>query len=279
MTDLLRTALFVPASRPDRIPKALASGADAVIVDLEDAVEPAAKDTARAALAAFCGEQPQARVLVRVNDAASAWFASDLDVCARLAGVAGIVLPKAESAEQVAAAAVAGKPVIPIIESARGVLELPRIAAVAGVQRLSFGALDLGLDLGMAPQADGARAMLDHVRCQLLLHGRVAGLAAPLDGVYPAIDDESGLAAAARHARELGFAGMLCIHPAQIPIVHRTYAPSEQEVDWARRVVQAHESTGAAAFRLDGKMVDAPVIAQARQVLARAASQPGQAPG
>lgn len=270
--DLLRTALFVPASRPERIPKALASGADAVIVDLEDAVEPGAKDTARAALAEFCTASPDARLLVRVNDATTAWFQADLDACARLAGVAGILLPKAESAEQVAAAAAPGRPVLPIIESARGVVELPRIAAAPGVQRLSFGSLDLGLDLGMAPDSEGARAMLDHVRCQILLHGRVAGLRSPLDGVHPAIDDAAGLAAAAKHARELGFAGMLCIHPAQLPVVHQAYAPSEDEVGWARRVVDTHEQTGSAAFRLDGKMVDAPVIARARHVLALAES-------
>jgi len=271
--ELLRTALFVPASRPERIPKALAAGADAVIVDLEDAVEFSAKDTARAALADFCAGQPDAGLLVRVNDATTAWFADDLKACAGLPGVAGIVLPKAESAEQAAAAAAAGKPVLPIIESARGVLALPHIAAAPGVARLSFGSLDLGVDLGMDPAAPGAAAMLDHVRCQILLHGRTAGLRAPLDGVHPDIQDTAGLARAARHARELGFAGLLCIHPSQLAVVHGVYAPSEQEIDWATRVVQTHEQTGSAAFRLDGRMVDAPVIAQARRVLAMAGAE------
>lgn len=270
MTTVIRTALFVPGSRPERIPKALASGADAVIVDLEDAVEVSAKDAARANLSAFAAEHPDTPLMVRINDAGSAWFADDLAAARGLPAGSAVLLPKAESAAQAQAAAQAGHPVIPLIESARGIVALAEIAAVKGVSRLSFGALDLGLDLGIAQDTPGAAAVLDQVRFQILLHSRAAGLAAPIDTIFPAIKDEEGLARFAGRARDMGFGGMLCIHPSQVAAVHAAFAPDEADIAWARRVVAAAQETSAAAFRLDGEMVDAPVIARARQILARA---------
>jgi len=268
MKPLIRTALFVPASRPERIPKALASGADAVIVDLEDAVEASAKDAARAHLSAFIAGHPDTPLLVRVNDATSAWFADDLAAVRALPPGSAVLLPKTESAAQVIAAAQAGHPVIAQIESARGIVALAEIVATPGLDRLSFGALDFGLDIGMVQDTPGAAAVLDHARCQILLHGRAAGLAAPIDTVFPALQDEAGLARFAGRTREMGFGGMLCIHPSQVAVVHAAFAPDEQEIAWARRVVAAARENAEGAFRLDGKMVDAPVIARARQVLA-----------
>lgn len=265
-----RSILFVPAHRLERIPKALASGADAVVVDLEDAVEPAHKETARAGLAGFLSEHPQAWVLVRINGAGTPQHEADIALCASHAGVAGVMLPKTESAAQAAHVAAGGKPVWAIIESAVAVLALGDIAAVPGVARLVFGSLDFGLDLGLDQQSPAAGVMLDHVRCQLLLHSRAAGLAPPLDGVYPAFRDAAGLQRYARRARNMGFAGMLCIHPAQIADVHQAYAASDHDLEWAQGVVAEFERTGQAAFQFRGEMVDAPVLARARELLTQA---------
>jgi (S)-citramalyl-CoA lyase len=267
---LLRTALFVPATRPERFPKAFASGADAVIVDLEDAVEPAAKDAARAHLAQAAAVRGEVPFLVRVNGAGTPWHAADLRACAALSGVSGIVLPKAESADQVRAAGAAGQPVFPIVESARGVRDLAGLAGAPGVDRLVLGTLDLMLDLGVTPATAGADALLDEVRCQVLIQSRACGLAPPLDGVHADIADEAGLARAARRSCDMGFGGMLCIHPAQVGPVTRAFAPSADELDWARRVTAQAETAGSSAFRLDGRMVDLPVIEWARRILARA---------
>jgi len=264
----IRTALFVPASRPERIAKALASGADAVIVDLEDAVEASAKDSARANLAAFIAVHPDTLLMVRINDAESPWFADDLDTVRHLPQGSAILLAKAQSAAEVAAVAQTGHPIIPLIETAQGVIALPEIAAAPGVNRLTFGALDLGLDVGLMQDSAAATTVLNHVRSQLLLHNAAAALAAPLDTVFPAIQDEAGLTRHAQLARDMGFGGMLCIHPAQIAPVHAAFAPSEQELAWANRILAASEANPAGAFRLDGEMVDAPVIARARRVVA-----------
>src|SRR5699024_8742686 len=160
----------------DRFAKALAAGADTVIIDLEDAVGPEDKGLAREHITAFAGEHPQATFMVRVNGAQTAWFDDDLTWCQSLPAVAGVVLPKAENASQVAEAAHTGKPVMPIIESARGVLAMSELAKQAHVQRLSFGYLDLMLELGTTPDTGAARTVLDQVRVQLLVQSAACGL-------------------------------------------------------------------------------------------------------
>lgn len=269
MDSIVRTALFVPGSRPERFTKALASGADAVIVDFEDAVEASLKAQARDNLEAFLGANPDARVRVRVNAAGDPEQAADLELCRRLPGVIGILLPKAERAMQVRIAAACGKPVWPLIESARGLLALGEIAACEGVERLTFGGLDLALDIGMSSGTAAAAVVYDQVRLSLLLHSRVNDLQPPLDTVFPAFDDAEGFAATIRHGRDLGLLGALCIHPRQVSVVHAALAPSADELDWARRVVAASAS-GAAAFQVDGQMIDAPVLGRARRLLASA---------
>ncbi|MGN6579803.1 MAG: HpcH/HpaI aldolase/citrate lyase family protein [Bordetella sp.] len=266
---IVRSALFVPASRAERIPKALASGADTVIVDLEDAVEPAAKPAARQALVEFLDANPAVRLWVRVNDATTPWHEEDLAALRGQPGVAAVMLPKAESAAQVARAG-QGRPVVPIIETARGLVQIADVAAGAGVDRLAFGSLDYGVDLAFTPDTAAAAALLDHARGLVLLHSRAAGLAAPMDGVYPDIGDVQGLRAAAERACHMGFSGMLCIHPTQIEAVHAAFMPAQSDIDWSCRVLAAQRASGAGAFRFEGKMVDAPVLARARQVLARA---------
>lgn len=267
-----RTLLFVPGTRPDRFTRALASGADAVIIDLEDAVAPDAKAEARRHIETFAEGHPGVAFLVRVNGTTTPWFAEDLRLCRGLPDVAGLVLPKAESADQVMSASASGKPVFPIIESAAGLHALDGIAGVGGLGRLVFGALDLSLDLGIAPDTHGASILLDQARFQLVLQSRVSELAAPVDGVWPDVADAEGLALAARRARDMGFGGLLCIHPAQVSVVHRAFAPDATELAWARRVVAEADRLKSYAFKLDGKMVDRPVIERARRVVERAGS-------
>lgn len=266
---LLRTALFVPAIRPDRLPKALATEADAVIIDLEDSVAPEDKLTARRHLAEFAAAHPDERFMVRINDGTTTWFDQDLALCRELPGVVGIVLPKAEAARHVHIVSGAGKPLIPVIESARGLRNLDGIAGAAGVWRLSFGILDLMLEFGTRPGTDGSARILDQVRYQILLHSSMNGLPPPLDTIYADFSDLEGLGRRIAVARDMGFGGMLCIHPAQIPVVHEAFLPSAHELDWARRVLAEAERGGALAFRVDGRMVDLPLIERARRLLAR----------
>ena len=270
---IVRSALFVPGSRPERFAKALAAGADAVIVDFEDAVEEPLKLQARDNLAAFLTAHPQARVWVRVNAPEHAGHADDLAFCALQSGISAVLLPKVENAAQVAVAARTGKPVLPIIETAKGLLALERIAGAEGVERLSFGSLDLALDLNLNTDSASAQRFLDQARMAVQLHSRGADLAPPLDGVFPAIGDPQGQQRAMRHAYDMGYGGALCIHPSQVPLIHGVLAPSSEELAWARRVVDASVAAkGAGAFQLDGQMIDAPVLLRAQRLLALAES-------
>ena len=258
-----RSYLFVPGDRPERIAKARASGADAVIVDLEDAVAPANKLAARDAVAgALDATQP---VVLRINGADTAWFTEDARVAAH-PGVSAVLLPKAAAVESVAALRTAsgGKPVLALVESAAGMANLTALAAAAGVARLVFGSIDFQLDLDIA---DDDVALLPF-RMQLVLASRVANLPPPVDGVTTALDDAARIESEARRARSLGFGAKLCIHPRQVPIVNGAFSPSAAEVGWAQRVVEAAAAAGGAAVAVDGKMVDAPVLARARRLLA-----------
>ena len=285
--QLPRSYLFVPGDRPERFAKALASGADAVVVDLEDAVAPAAKDAARATVAQWLGSMAQGRhadhgrVVVRINDAAGNGsaesgsakngFAADVAMLAATGAVA-VMLPKAERAETIALlrAACPQIAVLPLVESARGMLAAHVLAAAPGVQRLVFGTIDyaLDLDLGTEPLA------LDHGHAHLALVSRAAGIATPVAGVSTALDDEAALLADLARARCHGFGAKLCIHPKQVAPIHRALAPTDDELLWAQRVLQAAEvarSAGLGAVQLDGRMIDRPVIERACRLVERAA--------
>lgn len=255
--------LFVPADRPERYAKALAAGAGAVIVDLEDAVAPDAKHAARRTLGAWLASA-SAPVIVRINAAETRWFADDLGLCAH-PSIAGVMLPKAERRADLAhASAVAvGKRLYPLIESAAGYDAMRTLASAPGVERLVFGSIDFQVDLGI--DGDGDELLM--FRSQMVLVSRLAGIRAPIDGVSTAIDDAEALRADATRARKLGFGAKLCIHPRQVPIVERAFAPSEAERAWARRVLDAAERAGGAAVAVDGKMVDKPVMLRARAIL------------
>jgi citrate lyase subunit beta / citryl-CoA lyase len=262
---LPRAYLFVPADRPERFAKARASGADAVIVDLEDAVAPEAKASARDALAAAL--DASAPLVVRINAAGTPWFEDDLELC-RHPGVAAVMLPKAEGIDAVCTVVeITYKDVLPIIESARGLREIHSIASVPGVIRLAFGSVDLALDLGIDCAPDGAESELLAFRSQVVLASRLAGLAAPVDGVSTAIEDLQRLQADTERSRRLGFGAKLCIHPKQLAIVQAVFTPPPERLDWARRVCKAFETAGGSAVAVDSQMVDLPVYQRAQAVL------------
>ena len=264
-----RSYLFVPASRPERIAKAIGSGADAVIVDFEDAVAPADKGQARDGLGApwaALGQQAAAAgvaMLVRINGADTAYYEDDLAWC-RAQGVSEIVLPKADPAgAQALAAALPGVRCFPLVENAAGFAGLRELARAGGVVRLLFGSIDLMFDLDV--QDDGEA--LHYFRSRLVLHSRAAGLPAPVDGVCTAIGDDAALAAETRRARAFGFGAKLLIHPGQVCGVHDGLAPSADERHWAGRVMAAAAAADGAAVAVDGKMVDRPVLERARRIL------------
>lgn len=270
------TFLFVPATRPERIAKALASGAGAVVVDLEDAVAPGEKAAARTALlAAVKALEPaqRARLLVRANAAGTPWHTDDVAAVAACVaqGLAGAMLAKAESAAVLAAVARALGPqglLVPLVESNAGLDALDALAQAPQVVRLAFGHLDLQVDLGMECAADEAELL--PVRLALVRASRRAGLAAPVDGVTTATDDLARLAEDTARSRRMGFGGKLCIHPAQVAPVQAAFAPDPVALTWARRVLDEAPAHGGAVFRLDGRMIDAPVLALAVRLVARA---------
>lgn len=262
-----RTLLFVPATRMDRLPKAEACGADAIIIDLEDAVPPQDKDRARALLLGH--QRLRVPTLVRINADSTQWFADDLDAVKDLGElVDGVLLPKTESAESVQEVVrhlLPGGSVVALVETARGFTHLDEVCRTSGVVRLAFGALDFGLDTGVAD--DGS---MTGVRVEIAVRSKARGLAPPVDGVTTTVDDPETLSRDVRRARAAGFGGKLCIHPRQIEPVQAAFTPEVDEIDWARRVLYAASELSGQPFLLDGEMVDQPVLTKAQQTLARA---------
>jgi citrate lyase subunit beta/citryl-CoA lyase len=219
-------------------------------------------------------------VYLRVNGVGSEWFEEDVAAAAELP-VAGIVLPKAESAAHVARAAAAlggARWLVPIVESAAALWNVLEIARGPMVERLAFGALDFRLDTAIR----GDDAELAYARSRIVLASRVAAVGAPLDSVTPAIDDEDCLRRDAERALRFGFAGKLCIHPKQAAPTNRAFQPSEEDVEWATGLLAAftarpeHER-GAFAYR--GGMVDRPVVERARRIVAAADAARNGEPG
>lgn len=275
-----RTYLFVPGDRPDRLAKALASGADAVILDLEDAVAPPAKVAARATVAQALPGLPAdavARLVVRINSEESEWFAGDLGLLGGLPAAMRpmVMLPKAERVPTLhrLQAACPGLGVLALVESARGVAAAEALAAGHGVTRLVFGTLDYALDLDLEVSASSpfGQVGLDAAAGRIAVASRAAGLAAPVAGVTTALDDEAILLADWARARAHGFGAKLCIHPRQVAPIHAALAPTAEQVTWAERVLAAAEAAAGAAVQLDGRMVDTPVIERARRIRERAA--------
>ncbi|WP_170328454.1 HpcH/HpaI aldolase/citrate lyase family protein [Ruegeria arenilitoris] len=258
MVNTIQVPLFVPATRPERFAKAAASGADAIIVDLEDAVAPADKDAARANVDGSFSDLP---VILRINAVGTPWFADDVQAL-KDRGFSAVMLPKSENLDDInqITAQVPDLPIIALVETAKGLGRAREIAAAPAVTRLAFGSVDFSADLGCEHQRDA----LLLARSELVLASRIAGISAPLDGVTVEVADPSVSGGDAEHSRALGMTGKMCIHPNQISKVKHAFMPSDVEVEWAQRVLKAAEG----AVMIDGEMVDEPVRNRARVILA-----------
>ncbi len=263
----LRSLLFAPGSDEHKLAKALASAADGVVCDLEDAVAPADKEAAREVVAAVLGEAaPGPARLVRVNGIGTAWAEDDLAFTATL-DLDGIVLPKA-SPEAVELLGSAGPPVIAIVETAVGLRQAFEIASEQRVAALVLGAVDLAAEVGLEPRPDAQEIL--YARSKVAIDSAAAGVRGPFDVVHLDFGDLAGLEEQCRLARSLGFRGKACIHPAQLDTINNVFAPSDREVDWARGIVAAFEGQTEGVLAVDGVMVDRPVVERARRILEEA---------
>lgn len=294
----LRSHLYAPGNNEKLLGRVLEAGADAVVLDLEDAVPPAEKERARdlvAEIVASRASQPAPAVFVRVNHPSTGLTAAEVAAVVR-PGLAGIRVPKTESAGEVrqlaawitAAERQAGLPagsvaLIPIIESAKGAWRAEEIAAAdPRVLALAFGAADFVRDLELRPGVEGTETL--HARSRLVLASRVAGVRPPIDSVLTRLDDDEALRAEATQARALGYFGKSAIHPRQLPAIHEAFTPTAAEVAHARSIVAAEEeaeragsgattvdsASGAAARGAGREFVDVAVVRRAQQTLALA---------
>jgi citrate lyase subunit beta/citryl-CoA lyase len=288
--------LFTPGDQPRRITKALTElPTDAVILDLEDAVAIDQKPATRTPVAAALTQPRTPRLFVRVNDASTPFFFGDLDAVVQ-PGLDGIVLPKTAHPEQIYLAdaylthlererALASKSIelMPLIENATGAASLRRLCRLAKqtqrVKQIGFGATDFTNDIGATWTDDESQLLF--VCSQIVLYSREAGLDPPIDSVYPLYKDHAGYEARCRRSRALGFGGRMCIHPDQLEPTNRLYAPTEDEVSWAKDVIaafEAAESQGIAALTVRGQLVDYAFVVRARQILQRARLKPPEGP-
>ncbi|GAA4088026.1 HpcH/HpaI aldolase/citrate lyase family protein [Nonomuraea soli] len=256
---MIVTWLYVPGDRPERFAKAAASGADVVIIDLEDAVAPDGKDAARENTLAYLAarEAGGPAVHVRVNDLATPRGRDDVGALAG-SGVDGVRVPKVEAPDVLDL--LGDLPGYALLESARGVLAASAIAAHPNVAGIALGEQDLAAELSIT-----AESAMDHLRLQVVLAAAAAGLPQVPMSVYPDVRDKAGLLASSARGRSIGLYGRAAIHPRQLPVIREAFRPGEQEIARAREVV-ALAGQGASALP-DGRFVDAPVIARARQVL------------
>jgi citrate lyase subunit beta/citryl-CoA lyase len=264
--------LFVPGTRPERFQKALDSGADAVILDLEDAVPVAEKELARNAIRSawpsFSKEQ-KGRLVIRSNSPGSQFYSADL-ILAQELDITSILIPKSESLDQMNGAALLlpNTAIIPMIETALGLDHLSEIANSNQVIRLALGNIDLQVDLGMACDADETE--LQTARFQIVLASRLAAIAPPIDGVTQSTDNIEQITHDAKRAKRMGFGAKLCIHPKQVAIVQAAFMPSQEDLVWAKRVIEADKASKGGAVKLDGRMIDRPVVVLAQRTLALA---------
>jgi len=264
--------LFVPGTRPERFQKALDSGADAVILDLEDAVPVAEKELARNAIRSawpsFSKEQ-KGRLVIRSNSPGSQFYSADL-ILAQELDITSILIPKSESLDQMNGAALLlpNTAIIPMIETALGLDHLSEIANSNQVIRLALGNIDLQVDLGMACDADETE--LQTARFQIVLASRLAAIAPPIDGVTQSTDNIEQITHDAKRAKRMGFGAKLCIHPKQLAIVQAAFMPSQEDLVWAKRVIEADKASKGGAVKLDGRMIDRPVVVLAQRTLALA---------
>ena len=282
--SVLRSFLFAPGNHARRVEKCLGLAADAVILDLEDAVAVAEKVATRATVVQALQGPRRSRGYIRVNAMSTPWCLGDF-LAVVGPGVDGIVLPKVERAAELQAAhwlleslerdrglPVGGIDLMPIIETASGFSNLGTIArAGTRARRLAFGAGDFTLDVGLSWSA-AETELLPH-RSALVVESRAAGLEPPVDTVWIRLQDSEGFAASVQQVKALGFQGKMCIHPDQVPVVNACFRPTAAEVTQAERVVQAFEQAereGLAAIQLDGRFIDYPIVYMAQRLLERA---------
>lgn len=280
----LRTLLFVPGNRPDRFEKAIGSGTDAVIMDLEDAVLPGQKGEARVQVRAGLLKPSPVPLIVRVNGLDTPHFGDDVRSVVG-EGLSGVMVPKVESADQLSDIHAAiteaenaqgletgALPLIAMIETAQGVDRISEIVRVrinpSRLHTIAFGAADYTLDLGIEMTRLGTELL--YARSRLAVACRAAGLERPIDTPFMLdLKDQEALTEDAMRARQLGFQGKLCIHPNQIEVCNRVFSPTEAEVRYAEKVIQAFEAAGQGGqgvLQMDGKFIDLPIVARARKV-------------
>lgn len=281
---LRRSLLFVPGAEPRKIEKARGAGADTLLLDLEDAVAPPQKDEARDTVAAALRSRMfgDAEVGVRINAPGTPYFEADLEVVIG-AGGRSILLPKSESVEQIAAvaqaierlesgASEATTKLLLLVESPAGVAGALAIGrATPRVDALCFGHADFSLAMGLG-EADASRGIVYHARCSVVIAAKACGVV-PIDSVHLAVKDDDAFRNDAELGLQLGFEGKLCIHPRQVEITNEVYTPTPEQIDHALRVIEASETAqreGRGVFTLDGKMIDAPLVAVQRRLLERA---------
>ena len=263
------TFLFVPGNRPERFIKALNSGAHAIIIDLEDAVAEEDKAAARSAIqqawSGFSAEQRKC-IVIRSNAPGTRFYGEDLMLAEEL-GIACLLIPKSESIDQIngAAEVLPTTAIIPMIETARGLQQIDAIANAQQVIRLALGNIDLQADLGMA--CDVQETELQVARFQLVLASRLAEIAPPIDGVTTTTDDVERITADALRAKRLGFGAKLCIHPKQVPVVSKAFMPTDAELQWSNQVIEADKASKGGVVKLNGRMIDRPVVLLAKRLL------------
>lgn len=264
MNGISRSLLFVPGNRPERFEKAAASGAHEIVIDLEDAVAPAAKVEAREAAAAWLAAGQQ--TTIRINSAETEWFEDDVAMLSAYP-TAVVMVPKADadSLTQVSTT-LPNRSMIALIETVCGFMDIRQLWMVAGVKRFAFGSVDFGVESGIEDTGDAMTA----IRTQIVLESCYGGLEAPIDGVSVNFNDDVLMQRDATRSRQLGFGGKLCIHPKQVSVVNDAYRPTVEQVDWARRVLIANEQSQGGATTVDGKMIDKPVVMQAQKIVADA---------
>ncbi len=283
---LRRSLLFVPGAEPRKLEKAREAGADTLLLDLEDSVAPQQKAEARANVAAMlrAGGFEETEAAVRVNAPGTPYFDADVEAVIAAGGRA-ILLPKAESMEQIAAVAEkvetvegslrtpgAASKLLLLIETPAGIAHAANIGRVSPrIEALCFGHADFSLSMGLT-DTDASRGILYHARCSVVIAAKACGVA-PIDCVHLAVKDEAAFRADAELGLSLGYEGKLCIHPRQVAIANEVYTPAKEQIEYALRVVDAWERAereGRGVFTLDDKMIDAPLVAVQRQVIDRA---------
>lgn len=264
-----RSYLYVPATKIERVAKAFVIGADTVIVDWEDAVADTDKALARE-LTQTLPQHTQQSVWLRINAVDSSEYALDIQAIAHLPQLQGLFLPKAHSAEEIEQLhQISGLPIIAIIETAQGVLNIAQIAKAKGLAAFSFGCLDLAHDLGMNPDSQAAKQMFNRLRMDLVLHSTAQGLNSPIDTVFADFHDDAGFSQQVKDSQDLGLVGMMCIHPRQVTQLHQLLQPDAAELAFAKQICAFYQQSGQAVFQLNGKMVDMPVIKRAMRLCAQ----------